>query len=98
MARAVSIRSSPFHSGTIPPVPLAPDHHLCRIPQHPPHMAWELLHEWRQRVAANTQGAAPRLSRNHLAEITSAIRKGGNRPVESQDEAARVRRLALCLA
>jgi hypothetical protein len=40
-------------------------------------MARELLREWRQRVATNTQGAASRLSRNHLAALTSVTAKQG---------------------
>jgi hypothetical protein len=38
-------------------------------------MAWWLLREWRQRVAVNTQAAAPRLGRNRLADLTSVIGK-----------------------
>jgi hypothetical protein len=40
-------------------------------------MARELPSEWQQRVAANTLEAAPRRSRNHLADLTSVTGKEG---------------------
>ena len=54
-----------------PRLPLVSDHRFRRTPRHLPHMAWGLLREWRQRVAVNTQAAAPRLSRNRLADLAS---------------------------
>lgn len=58
-----------------PRFPPFSDHRLRRTPRHLPHMAWELPREWRQRVVANTQAAAPRLSRNRLADLTSVTGK-----------------------
>jgi hypothetical protein len=48
-----------------------------RTPRHLPRMARELPCEWRQRVAANKQAAAPPLSRNWPAGVASVSGKEG---------------------
>jgi hypothetical protein len=40
-------------------------------------MARELPYKWTRRVVANTQEAAPRCSRNHLADLASVNGKEG---------------------
>jgi hypothetical protein len=56
---------------------LIADHRFYHIARHLPHMARELPYKWTQRVVANTQEAAPRRSRNHLADLASVTGKEG---------------------